>query len=182
MDMDCESVPSSLQSSPVVPPPLLPPVRLPTASLNLKLDAAKVAIDWAQLTGNARPVFSMPRTQLAAVAPAIPSAASLAASVSPTALPGLGLEAVPDAKPAAVVVKPTSTLPSAPPTAKPSITKSKKASSSKRPRSGKSNDKRPRFKGRFVKQEELERLQMEEEQSLSETSETAVVPDSMLLW
>jgi hypothetical protein len=133
------------------------PTGLPIGKLNLKLNASAVASAWNSMSGNA-PVFNMPRSQLIDAAANVPSLEARTYSLSVEAQEGCWISTSSrhssrrSSCPSSFKLR---TVNHAVPS-KPQVRKT--ASSQKRKTGGKSSDKRPRIKGRFVRRDELEKF------------------------
>lgn len=176
------------------------PIGLPIGKLNLKLDASAVASAWNSIAGNA-PVFSMPRSNLIAAAASIPSAEACAHSLSVETQE----DWVKDASTSRPSSRNTSTslflhddgpkkarraaVHTSAPVSKPLVPRpprkiASSSSSQKRKTGGKSSDKRPRIKGRFVRRDELERFVSaanDHHGRMTDDETLLVVPEALML-
>lgn len=143
----------------------LPP--LPTSSLNLNLDWKSVAASWCEMGGN-NPIFTLSRKQVMEASVSIPDAAARVESVSLQKAEAVHQGVIHQDLEASAVARYStfgrgevlhkSGKPAKLERQKPAAAKkvAKKPSNNKRRPAGKSSDKRPRIKGRFVTREELE--------------------------
>jgi hypothetical protein len=204
--MDTASATPSIMSLPVptLPPSTTPcttaPLGLPIGKLNLKLNATAVASAWNSISGNA-PVFRMPRSNLITAAANIPSLEARTQSLSVETQEGWMIKDgsmttsnrpstrnnspfLHGAGPSSML-KPRS-VGNIAPSARPQASRPPRKTSSSSPKrksGGKSSDKRPRIKGRFVRRDELERFNTAATTTATDiegkiNDETLLVPDA----
>jgi hypothetical protein len=159
-------------------PTATPIVGLPAGKLNLKLNASAVASAWNAMAGNA-PVFCMPRSTLIAAAVNIPSMEARAQSLAvETQEDWLNDVSRPSSRINSFNKPRTTTVNHVAPSAKISVPRPPRKtanSSQKRRTGGKSSDKRPRIKGRFVRRDELEQFIAT---TNNKTEDAMVVPEA----
>lgn len=166
----------------------------PSAPIGLKLDASAVISAWDSIAENA-PVFSMPRSNLIAAAASIPSNEARSHSLSvetqedwikdASACRHYSLD-----NPASISShaegpkKARAAIHTSAPFSKPLMPRPhrKSATSQKRKTGGKSSDKRPRIKGRFVRRDELERhVSTANDRKMTDDETLLVVPEALML-
>lgn len=192
-------------------------LQLPSSRLNLKLDLNNVASTWSRLSPGQSSIFTIPKDNIKASLAQFPPMSARTASISVDTIPeytNLFNKSHPidqhttSIHATSTTVRPQAAIPSFIPSAATLLPITKKtlstqprllASSASRPghaskksahrraRSGKSTDKRPRIKGRFVKREEFDRMVAEQSTETQEevidhcqnaAQDAATVPES----